>query len=98
MEKDLALAKESGSYDEYKASVIAAFEEGTLSAEEARELIGKSMAPACQTSSYNPLSFNPLINMASTSCKIDTFSAVISPKIRIAKPGPGNGCLPNKSA
>ena len=43
-ENDLALAKESGSYDEYKASVIAAFNEGTLSAEEARELIGKSMS------------------------------------------------------
>ena len=29
--------------------------------------------------------------MASTSCKIATFSAVISPKIRMARPGPGNG-------
>ena len=43
-ENQLALAKESGSYDEYKKSVIAAYEEGTLSADEARELIGKSMS------------------------------------------------------
>lgn len=43
-ENQLALAKESGSYDDYKKSVIEAFENGTLSADEARELIGKSMS------------------------------------------------------
>lgn len=43
-ENDLALAKESGSYDEFKKSVVAAFEAGELSADEARELIGKSMS------------------------------------------------------
>ena len=36
--------------------------------------------------------------MASTSCKIATFSGVISPNILIASPGPGKGCLPNKAA
>lgn len=44
LENELALAKESGAYDDYKKSVIEAFENGTLSAEEARDLIGKSMS------------------------------------------------------
>ena len=43
-ENQLALAKESGSYDEFKNSVIEAFEEGELSADEARDLIAKSMS------------------------------------------------------
>ena len=43
-ENQLALTKESGNYDEYKKSVIAAYEDGTLSAQEARDLIGKSMS------------------------------------------------------
>ena len=43
-EHQLALAKESGNYDEFKKSVIDAFESGKLSATEARELIGKSMS------------------------------------------------------
>ena len=43
-EHQLALAKESGSYDDFKKSVVAAFEAGELSAEEARDLIGKSMS------------------------------------------------------
>ena len=43
-ENQLALAKESGDYDTFKQSVVDAFEKGELSAEEARELIGKSMS------------------------------------------------------
>ena len=43
-EHQLALAKESGDYDSYKKAVIDAFEKGELSADEARELIGKSMS------------------------------------------------------
>lgn len=43
-ENQLALAKESGNYDDYKKSVIEAFENGTLSAEEARDLLSKSMS------------------------------------------------------
>lgn len=43
-ENQLALAKESGDYDTFKQSVVAAFEKGELSAAEARELIGKSMS------------------------------------------------------
>ena len=43
-ENQLALAKESGNYDEFKKSVVSAFENGELSADEARELIGKSMS------------------------------------------------------
>ena len=43
-ENQLALAKESGNYDEFKKSVVAAFEAGELSADEARDLIGKSMS------------------------------------------------------
>jgi Kef-type K+ transport systems, membrane components len=38
----LSLAKESGSYDEYKKSVIAAFKEGKLTAEEMRDKIGQA--------------------------------------------------------
>ena len=43
-ENQLALAKETGNYEEFRDAVVAAFEEGELSAEEARELIGKSMS------------------------------------------------------
>ena len=43
-ENQLALAKENGSYDDYKKSVIDAFNSGKLSAEEARDLIAKSMS------------------------------------------------------
>lgn len=43
-ENQLALAKESGNYDDFKKSVIDAFEKGELSADEARELISKSMS------------------------------------------------------
>ena len=43
-ENQLALAKESGSYDEFKNSVVEAFEKGELSADEARDLIAKSMS------------------------------------------------------
>lgn len=43
-ENQLALAKESGNYDDYKKSVIEAFENGELSAAEARDLIAKSMS------------------------------------------------------
>lgn len=43
-EHQLALAKESGSYDDFKKSVVKAFEAGELSAEEARDLISKSMS------------------------------------------------------
>ena len=35
------------------------------------------------------------MNISSTCCKIFTFSLVISPKILIARPGPGKGCLPS---
>lgn len=43
-ENQLALAKESGDYDSFKKSVVDAFNNGMLSAEEARDLIGKSMS------------------------------------------------------
>ena len=43
-ENQLALAKESGNYDEFKKSVVDAFEKGELSADEARDLISKSMS------------------------------------------------------
>ena len=43
-EHQLALAKESGEYDKFKKSVIEAYEEGSLSAEEARDLIEKAMS------------------------------------------------------
>lgn len=43
-ENQLALAKESGDYDSFKKSVVDAFNNGMLSADEARDLIGKSMS------------------------------------------------------
>lgn len=43
-ENQLALAKESGDYESFKKSVVDAFENGMLSADEARDLIGKSMS------------------------------------------------------
>ena len=43
-ENQLALAKESGDYDKFKESVVEAFEKGELTAEEARDLISKSMS------------------------------------------------------
>lgn len=46
----LALAKESGSYDDYKNSVIEAYESGELSAEEARDAIEKAMSEMSDSS------------------------------------------------
>ena len=43
-ENQLALAKESGDYESFKRSVVDAFNNGMLSADEARDLIGKSMS------------------------------------------------------
>lgn len=43
-ENKLATMAEAGQYDEYKKSVVEAFKNGELSAEEARDLIGKSMS------------------------------------------------------
>ena len=40
----LAVAKETGQYNEYKKAVVEAFERGELSAEEARDQIGKAMS------------------------------------------------------
>lgn len=49
-DNELALAKESGSYDDYKASVVDAYKKGKLSAEEARDAIGKSMSEMSRSS------------------------------------------------
>lgn len=43
-ENQLAIAAETGNYDDYKKSVIAAYEEGSISADEARDLLEKSMS------------------------------------------------------
>jgi len=43
-ENQLAIAAETDNYDEYKQSVVDAYNEGKLSAEEARDLIEKSMS------------------------------------------------------
>lgn len=43
-ENQLAITAEIGSYNEYKAAVIQAFNEGKISADEARDLIEKSMS------------------------------------------------------
>jgi copper chaperone CopZ len=43
-DNQLALAKESGNYDDYKKSVIDAYKSGKISADEARTMIEKSMS------------------------------------------------------
>lgn len=43
-DNELALAAESGNYGDYKKSVVEAYEAGKLSADEARDLIEKSMS------------------------------------------------------
>jgi len=43
-ENKLATMAEAGQYDEYKKAVVEAFNNGELSADEARDLIGKSMS------------------------------------------------------
>ena len=43
-ENKLATMAEAGQYDEYKKAVVEAFKNGELSADEARDLIGKSMS------------------------------------------------------
>ena len=43
-EHQLALAKESGNYNDFKKSVVDAYKSGKLSADEARDLIEKSMS------------------------------------------------------
>ena len=43
-EHQLALAKESGSYDDFKKSVVDAYNSGKISADEARDMIEKSMS------------------------------------------------------
>lgn len=43
-ENELAIAKESGNYEEFKKKVVDAYKNGSLSAEEARTLIERSMA------------------------------------------------------
>ena len=44
LDHEIALGKEAGSYDKCKESIIAAFNEGSISADEARDLLAKSMS------------------------------------------------------
>lgn len=44
LENEIALGKEAGSYDKCKESILAAYNEGTISAEECRDLLAKSMS------------------------------------------------------
>ena len=44
LENEIALGKEAGSYDECKESIISAFREGYISADECRDLLAKSMS------------------------------------------------------
>ncbi len=44
LENEIALGKEAGSYDKCKESIIKAYEEGAISAEECRDLLAKSMS------------------------------------------------------
>lgn len=44
LENEIALGKEAGSYDKCKESILAAYNEGSISAEECRDLLAKSMS------------------------------------------------------
>lgn len=44
LENEIALGKEAGSYDKCKESILAAYNEGAISAEECRDLLAKSMS------------------------------------------------------
>ena len=44
LDNKLAITKETGNYDKYKATVIKAFKDGKISAEDARDALGKSMS------------------------------------------------------
>lgn len=44
LENEIALGKEAGSYDQCKESILAAYNEGAISAEECRDLLAKSMS------------------------------------------------------
>ena len=44
LENSIALGKEAGNYDKAKESILAAFNEGSISAEECRDLLAKSMS------------------------------------------------------
>src|SRR5690554_6897308 len=55
------------------------------------DFTGNKTTNACETSSYKLCLYNSSIKTSSASCKIRTFSASTSPKIRIPNPGPGNG-------
>ena len=44
LENEIALGKEAGSYDKCKESILAAYNEGAISAEECRDLLSKSMS------------------------------------------------------
>ena len=44
LENEIALGKEAGSYDKCKESIIKAYEEGAISADECRDLLSKSMS------------------------------------------------------
>ena len=54
---------------------------------------GNNTAKACQISLYNPDFLISSLTTQSASLKQLSFSSVTSPKILIANPGPGNGCL-----
>lgn len=44
LENEIALGKEKGSYDKCKTSIVEAFNAGTISAQEARDLLSKAMS------------------------------------------------------
>lgn len=49
-ENQIALAKEQGSYEDVKKAIVDAYNEGSISAEEARDLIGASMSEMSRAS------------------------------------------------
>ena len=57
------------------------------------DFTGSNAANACQIFLYKPFFFNSLIKISSAFCKILILLLLIEPKILIASPGPGKGCL-----
>jgi len=57
-------------------------------------LTGSKTAKACAIWSYNPALRISSMYIWSACCRILTCSRLTGPRMRIARPGPGNGCLP----
>src|ERR1035438_3171347 len=61
------------------------------------DITGSSTAKLCQIVEYNPAALISATTISSASCNRATRSGVTSPRMRTARPGPGNGWRPRTS-